>query len=285
MIESAVDFKRLILGLPHSAGDYESVVFATQLAELLDLNVVGLFVHDESLTGLAQLSCVREFRALGGGWQPLDAAQLSRGLIQAAAEAQRRFLELTKSLRVAAQFDLAKGTIADVIAAQSHASDIIAIIEPRNPAERVTHQFMQMVEVALRAPAAVLLVPSKIRRQSGPIVAIAADERDPSIRAAARIAAATKERMIVLVPAGIEKSAVTARAGSADVIVNRLPFPAGTMDPNALTAMLSRIDERLVVLSRELAEQRLLPQLAASQGVPVLVTEPIRPEVRDPKTE
>jgi hypothetical protein len=259
--------------LPHSATDYASVAFAAQLAELLGLDIVGLFVEDENLTDLAALPCVRELRSLGGGWHPIDAAQLVQGRGQAAADARRRFDEAAKALRVGARFNLAKGTMADVINSQSTVNDIIAIIEPKNPAERVTHQYRQLMDVAFNAPSATLLVPSRISRQAGPIIAIATSGEDPSIHAALGIATSIKERLIVLAPPEADKIAMARLAGTGAVSIDWRPLPRGTAGAPELVAVLSRTNERLVVLSRGPADGRILSQLASGRGVPVLVTE------------
>lgn len=263
-------FKRLVLRLPASAADYPAVTFTAQLAERLGLDVVGLFVEDESLLGLADLPFVRELRALGGGWHPLDAAQLARGAGHASAEAHRLFQQAVKALRVAARFDLAKGPLAAALGAQSAAEDILAVIEPRHPGERVTHQFRELMETALDARCAVLLVPSHIVRRRGPIVALATSGADPSLPAALRIAAAIHERLVVLAPPEIDAAALAQLAAAAHVPVDRVPVGA---DAAALLAQLARLNERLVVLSRAAADRRLPPQLASGRGIPVLVTQ------------
>ena len=213
-MERFVDYKRMVLGLPHSAPDYASVAFTAQLAELLGIDIVGLFVEDESLADLAALSCVRELRSLGGGWHPIDAAQLAQGAGHAAADARRLFQGAAKALRVGTRFNLAKGSIAEAIGSHSKIDDIIAVIEPRNPAERVTHQYRQLVESAFNAPAAMLLVPSRLSRSKGPIVAVARSAQDPSIHAALGIATSIKEQLIVLAPPDADREAMVRMAES-----------------------------------------------------------------------
>ena len=244
-MERAVNFKRMVVGLPHSATDYTSVAFTTQLAELLGLDVLGLFVEDENLAGLAALPCVRELRSLGGGWHPIDAAQLRQGTGQAAADARRRFEEAAKALSVGARFNLARGMMADIIHSQSNVDDIIAIIEPKNPAERVTHQYKELVDVAFNAPSATLLVPSHIVRRAGPVIAIASSGQDSSIRAALGIAASIKERLIVLAPPEVDQAAMARSAGTSGVAIDWRPLRAETADAPAIVANL---DHRLITL-------------------------------------
>ncbi len=166
-MERFVDFKRMVLGLPHSAIDYASVAFTAQFAELLGLDIVGLFVEDESLADLAALPCVRELRSLGGGWHPIDAVQLAQGTGQARLT-HAAFLGGCEGPADRNALQPREGPIADVISSQSTVDDIFAVIEPKNPAERVSHQYRQLVEGAFNAPAAMLLVPSRISRRQGP---------------------------------------------------------------------------------------------------------------------
>ncbi len=277
-MERSVDFKRMVLGLPHSATDYASVAFTAQLAELLGLDIVGLYVEDENLTGLSALSCVRELRSLGGGWHPIDAAQLAQGRGQAAADARRLFEEAAKALRVGTRFNLVKGTMAEIIGSQSTVDDIIAIIEPKNPAERVTYQYRQLMDVAFNAPSATLLVPSHISRRTGPIVAVAASGQDPSIHAALGIATSIKERLIVLAPPDANKEAMARLAGAGGVSVDWRPLPGGIIGVPELAFLLSRTSERFVVVSRGRADDWGPSQLASGRGVPVLVTEAVKIE-------
>jgi hypothetical protein len=88
-----------------------------------------------------------------------------------------------------------------VIGSAATPNDIIVVIEPRNPADRVAQQFTQLVDAAFETTAAaVMVVPSRIARTAGAIIAVAVDRDDPSIRSALAIAAA-EEGMIVLGPA------------------------------------------------------------------------------------
>lgn len=271
-MEPRADFKRMVLGLPHSTNDYASVIFTAELAQLLGLDLIGVFAEDEGLIDLAALPCVRELRFLGGGWHRVDAEQFERRSSQAAADARRLFGDAAKALRVGARFDLAKGKIGDAVGSQSTPDDIIVVIEPRNPVERVTHQFRQLMDVALNAPAAALLIPSHISRRKGPIVAVATSEHDPSIQAALRVAKSIQEKLLVLAPPDAAE-ALARLAAVSSVPVDRRPIRSGEVGALELGSLLAPTGERFVVLSRG-ADVRLPSQLAFGRGVPVLVTGP-----------
>jgi hypothetical protein len=270
-MDSQADFKRMVLGLPHSAKDYVSVAFTAELADLLGLDLVGIFAEDESLIDLALLPCVREFRLAGGGWHRLDVEQLARSSSQAAADARRLFADAAKILRGAARLDVIKGHIAEAIGLQSAPSDIIVVIEPTNPAERVTHQFRQFMDMALSAPTAALLVPSRITRRKGPVVAIAASERDASIQVGLKVAEAAREKLLVLSPNIVDETLSARLSPTGAVRVDLRLLPTIEIGLAELESALAIAGERLLVMSR--GSNKLFPsRLASERGVPVLVT-------------
>ena len=190
-----LEFRRIVLGLANTRPNH-GMRLAAEMAHLLQLDLFGLFVEDESLRGLAALPFVREFQLLGGGWRPLDIDRLSRDLEIAAKNAEKFFANAAKDLRTTCQFEVVRGSMAGTIASVSRAGDIVLIAEPVNAADRVTPQFFAALDAAFHSAAAVLLVPRQIVRESGAIVAIARDGDDPSIQAASAVAAAAKEELI-----------------------------------------------------------------------------------------
>jgi hypothetical protein len=270
-MEPRADFKRMVLGLPHSAKDYVSVAFAAELADLLGLDLVGIFADDDGLIDIALLPCVREFRLSGEGWHRLDVEQLARSSSQAAADARRLFGDAAKSLRIAARFDLVKGQIDKAVGAHTNPDDIIVVIEPKSAAERVSYQFRQFVDMALNAPAAALLVPSRISRHKGPVVAIAANERDVSIQVGLRLAETVRENLLILAT-NVSEETLSARFPTTSAVhVDRRSLPTTDIGPADLEAILAAAGERLVVMSRG-ADNLLPSRLASELGVPVLVT-------------
>lgn len=270
MMESPTNFRRMMLGLPRSAKDYASVTFAAELAELLRLDLVGFFAEDNSLTDLAVLPCVREFQLSGEGWQRLNARQLELEVTQMAAEARRLFGEAVKTSRVGTRFDLVKGGVAEVIASQAIAGDILVVIEPQNPAERFTHQFKQLLNAALTETTSTLIIPHRIARRAGPIVAIAESARHQSVKVGLALAKAMQERLIVLAP-GHASDVPEALPPASTVPVERRLMSSRHAGLLEIVSFLALTSERLVVLSRGM-DGALAPQLAFERGVPVLLT-------------
>jgi hypothetical protein len=267
MTAHALNFKRMIFQLPYRATDYGSVAFVTELAGRFGLDLVGTFNQDENLAGLASLPFARELQSPGCGWHPIDAAELARASEQALENARHRFQIATSGHPGTIRFVIEKGQIADALSLQC--DDIVVLIEPNNPVERVTLQFRQWMDVALTASAALLIVPNRIGRRSGPIVAVATSERDPSIRTALAIATATKEVLSIVSPRQINVDEVVPNARN--VSVHRWPHGDQT-DAVALDSVLSRMKKRFLVLSRP-SDKEMPTRLSASQGVPVLVVE------------
>ncbi len=246
------DFKRMILGLPHSRQDYGAVAATAQLADLLGVDLVGTYFEDLSMLGLAELPSAREFRL--GGWQRLDAGQLASDFARAAQEAERLFAEAAGRRRRTASFRTGKGSAADAISSEANADDIIVIIEPKSPIERATHQFGQLVEAAFGTRSSILLVPSLVVSVSGPVIVVAASLEDPCLDAALAVASAAGERMIVVPSAQSDRSlssiVETARlVGIAATITE--PAPGGTD-----IYLPASVKGRLLIMPRPLAEER-----------------------------
>ncbi len=275
-------FKRMVLGLPQNARDYAAVAAAANLAELLGIGLAGTFVEDATLFDIAGLPCVRELRPLEGGWRPISLTQLAREIEHMAATARRLFDEATRLCTVETSFRLVRGAAADVLAGQATAEDILAIVEPKSPGERVTRQFTELMAAAFRAAAAVLIVPNRIARGSGPVAAIAANRNDPSISAALDIAAAAGELLIVVPLNGFGSSKTLAeRAAAAGVRLKVAPALPRKFDQPALAGNVVSLKPRLIIISRGTLDDVCDASLASSCAVPVLVIEPDTASAQD----
>ena len=153
------------------------------------------------------------------------------------------------------------------------AGDIVTIIEPSHPGESITRQFTALLDAAFETAAAILVVPRRIVRASGPVMAVESGPEDTSIRVALEIAAALKERLIVVAPPGALLSPeIAADAEQLGVAVEQLA--AGATDANAPSALpsSSRSKERLRVIARRLLDGA--PELFSMlHGVPLLVVD------------
>jgi hypothetical protein len=266
-----LEFKRIVLGLPYNRPD-SGARMAAEMARLLQLDLFGLFVEEESLRGLAALPFVREFRPLGGGWRPLDIDQLSRDLEIAAKNAERAFTEAAKTLQTRCQFEIVRGSMVDTIASILRANDIVLIVEPTNVAERATPYFLALLDAAFRSAAAVLLVPRQISRLTGAIVAIVRGPDDASIQSASAIATAAKENLIVI-ETSTDKSRIIENDLPAGTRIIRVSAVQGwQVNGPTIASALRHVRERLVVMTRN--DNSVPLDIASLRRVPVLIIEP-----------
>jgi hypothetical protein len=259
-------FKRMVVGLPQGLADQAAVDAAADLAEFLQLELLATFIADSTLHTLAGLSGARELRAFDQEWQAIDVAQIARDIDRAAGLARQRFAEAVRARAIKTSFDVISG--AKMMASLIRADDIVTIIEPGHPGERITRQFTGLLETAFATAGAVLVVPRRIARTAGPIVTITSKSEDPSIRTALEIAAALKERLVVT---------TTADAGLPIGLLadaERLGVAVEHLTSGALA--VTRLQERLRVLSRGALADDLGALFSSLQGIPLLVIDPGR---------
>lgn len=268
-------FKRLVLGLQPGAHDH-ALQLAVDLADLLHLDLLGLFLVDTCLIDLAGNPFSREFRPLGGGWHAIDLDRLLHDLEFAARGIEQKFMGAATRLSTGYQFEVARESPAKTLASVSRPDDIIMIVEPQSPAERATQQFAWLLEAAFRSAAAVLLVPPRITRSKGPIVAIAMAAGDPSIPAAAAIALAAKEELVVIDIDGRNSDDPSIGKLAADTGLSIKQIPAARLqlsDPAASALDFHQIQEGLIVMTRGTFADRAASEIAAARQVPVMVIE------------
>jgi hypothetical protein len=247
---------------------------AAEVAALLRAELCGLFVQGDELSGLAALPFAREFRPLGGGWRAIDLGELARELETAAGRAQRLFAEAVKGLDLSCQFEIVRGSMSETIASVSRAGDIIVVYEPASPAERVTVQFQSMIRAALGSAAAVMLVPQRVVRQSGAVVAVAKNPSDPSIAAAAAIAERAKEELVVVEALKGSGDAGSSTLVTAPIQARRMSVPETQLLHSAgISAAFTRLHERLVVVTRGAFDDAVAAMIASIRRVPVLIIE------------
>ena len=276
MSREPYSFKRLVLGLQPGAHD-RTMRLAVELADLLHLDVLGLYLEDTSLLDLAGIPFSREFRPLGGGWHTLDLDRLSHDFELAAHSIERKFMNAIKRLPTGYQFEVARGPPAKAFASVSRRDDIVMIVEPQSPAERVTQQFSWLLEAAFRSAAAVMLIPPHVTRTKGPVVAISTSPDDPSIRAAAAIALAAKEELVIIEADGRDTDDPGIRKLAADTGLSIKHVAAAGLKPTnpaACALAFHQIEERLIVMTRGAFVDEAASAIATSRRVPLLVVEP-----------
>jgi len=265
-------FKRLVLGLQPNSPD-RAMRLAVELANLLRLDLLGVLLDDTSLHCLAGIPIAREFRRLGGGWQPIDLDQLSNELDVAARKNERMFAEAAKGLSTSCRFEVIKGPTATTIEQIARSGDIVVIAEPASSAERATQQFTWLIDAAFRSASAVMVVPPQVARREGPIVAIAGAPDDRGISTAAMIAAAVNEELVIVQASGAAAHEPSSRdiAGETGIGIRRMTGDLPLSDPAFASHALRDLRERLVVVTRSAVSTESAMLIGSSRRVPVLV--------------
>jgi hypothetical protein len=276
------EYRRIIIDLYWSSGDQRTIAAAAGLARLLGLDLLGIYVEDEAVHGLAGLPFAREFRLPTHQWGAIEAGHVAIEFRHAAGNAERMLARVAASLGVASRFEVTRGDPSASVATGSGVGDIVVFAEPRRAGERMTRSFQRSWQAALSAAASILVVPSGLVDRSGQIAAVVTGHDDASLVTAARIALAAGEDLLLLLPAtepGIREAGIAAaRAlGVPERRIRTAFIPS--LSPEGVLHALADCPERLVVLAREALTAGPDPafpdpaifEIATHCGVPVLI--------------
>ncbi|GIK81009.1 MAG: hypothetical protein KJZ73_11035 [Pseudorhodoplanes sp.] len=266
-------FKRFIVNLPQWSVERAAMEATATFAELLKLQLTAAFVEDAEIHRLAAMPGLRELRPLGAGWHPVDPAQWHRAFADAALKAKAAFEAAVRNCSVESSFLTIRGTIRTLVS-EHQSEDIVVVMQPKNPAERVSQQYIDLVEEAFSTRAAVMMVPAIMACSSGPVVAIARRIADPSVRIALAVAAAANEGLIVVPTFDGEQQAALLQslAGGRRVPV-RIDEGAGLIpEMPASSFPAAREHERLVIMTRagEGRDLSMATDIVTRRRVPVL---------------
>jgi hypothetical protein len=258
-------FRRVVLGLQHDASKH-GIALAAEVASELHLDLCSFFVKEQSLMGLASLPFARALLPFGGGWRPVELDALSQQLDLAASVARRLMAETVGRLGLSCEFEIVDGSLAEAIAAVARSGDIVMISEPGGPAALAAPMVPPLLEAAFGSAAAVMLVPRRVGPRTGPIVVVASDPSDVGLVTASSIAAAAKERVIILRPDQTHYV-------SPDLVRERAtgkPRPA-ISDLALIVANTHKVGGRLLVVRRDAFDEAAFAKLVSLGKVPVLI--------------
>lgn len=273
-MSSRSEFRRLVLGIHQETTDPASIRFAADFAELLHLELFGLFIEDENMRRLAGLAGAREFQTLTQRWCEIEVASFSQQMELSARAAQRLISKAASRLRLSSNFEIVRASAKGALAVTG-ASDILAVVEPKYPAGHLAGSFVRLADAALRSSSAVLLVPNRIARTRGTILALAADRDDPSIPAALAIASAAGERLIIVLGQGEAADPMLAHRLAPGAMPYSVVSLAGRPTDDIARMLASLDHERLIVATRgTMVSDDKAAGLASGRRVPVLILEP-----------
>lgn len=252
---SPTGFRRLVLELGHGAADPATILEAATFARTLGLELLALFIEDESLAHIAGLPFAREISPLTFLWRPLDADRLADDVAAAAERARLSLAAAATASGVAQTFEVRHGESGLHVIETCVATDIVVLSSSRRREGDTMHGGRRLSETARDSAASVLWLPPVSVARRGPVVVVA-NADNPAVPVARQIAALVGEPLIV----------AAQQAGE-----GRVSLPGETLLD--LIAALNNLNERLIVLSQAGPWGEMGAALAARRGVPVLVLE------------
>lgn len=264
-------FGRILLGLPHNAQDYPAIELAGELAECLGAQFFGAFIVEPAIFDLGGIPGAQQLKSVTAGWQPIEGDSLARDVQEAADAAHRKFSAIAERLNIDTAFQLLHGMTAEIIASLASENDIVAMIEPRHPADRITRQFLSFMEAAFHASSSVMFLPSRVLRKEGPVVVVAAGSGDKAIDLGADMAAVMHEQLIVINTAA-EPISHPALASGGPIKSRVVTAPRALSIEEKVVAGLAGVRERMIVACRTTLDSAQSRAVAYKRSVPVLVT-------------
>lgn len=264
-------FARIVLGISHKPIDRAIMRFAADFADLLDIDLLGLLVHDAPLLELAGLPFVREFRAAEGKWSRLEPERLAREADLAAARNRRQLSETAHDSKARLSFASFTGDEATALSEVVRKDDIVLIPEPQLA---VSMHAEDQAETALRTHASVLIVPRKVAAHGGPIMSIARDPHERGLVIAASIASAAKANLLVvdIGEENLTRADIPTQGDSRALSISTVRASRSCIQAGAIPALdFSGPRERLIVTTRGVLDNSVAAATALKRAVPVLI--------------
>jgi hypothetical protein len=256
----------MILCLPNSIRDYPAVEVAAELAGILNLKCLGAFIVEPALLRLGKIPGALELKSVTTGWQPIESGSLEHDLVQATDMARRKLADVSGRLNVDLTFQLVQGMTTDVVVSLIGADDIVVMIEPHNPADRITRQFISFTEAVFRTSSAVLLLPKHVTRRKGAVAVVSDAADDVASRVATQLSEVMREPTIAVFLKDQPMSPLAIQP------FDNSPAWCELAIENQIAVALGQSRERLIVARRSTLDCAQSRTLAARRGVPVLVT-------------
>jgi len=277
-------FRRMIIGLCAGGASEEGLAAAAEIAQLMGIEIEGLFIEDEAVLGLSALPFLREIEAGSLASRPFDPARLESEMRLAAGARRQSLAAAARRTRTSFRFRSERGEIEAIVSRTAGATDIMVVIEPGGAAERTSLAAVTMRRAAMRSHASLLYVPAPLLRRHGAVAAVlrAGTDETEILWFAARVAAASGNELVILSAniADIDREKIAEFAGELGLAADRVKLrPLADDSLGALVPALESVEQRLVVLSRGalgLDDDRALTALAARLRVPILTVEPKR---------
>ncbi|MGD9879732.1 MAG: hypothetical protein AB7U95_06300, partial [Reyranella sp.] len=166
--KASTSYRRAVLGMSSGSVDRHMLQAAAEFARLLELEMLGVFIEDQSLIDLAGLPFTRELRMPGHEWRMMEPQRVDDELRAAAQQAARLFQREIKSRGLACRFEVRRGSPVTLASKVAQATDVLILAEPAAfdllaPGSEPARQ------AAEASAAAVLLLPRTGMPRHGPV--------------------------------------------------------------------------------------------------------------------
>jgi hypothetical protein len=160
-------YTRLVASFP--AGVSPAAVDAViDLARALGAELQALLLEDLATLAMVELPSPRTYDPRASLWRDVQPMEMQRELELAAAVLRRR-LETAQRAGLQAQLTVTRGGPGSVLRQYGQESDLLVVTEPADPMAHWVQPFTGLLQAVLASPAAVLYLPHRGARGSGPI--------------------------------------------------------------------------------------------------------------------
>jgi nucleotide-binding universal stress UspA family protein len=269
---------RILVALDTSAHSLAALEAATELAALLQAELVGLFVEDTDLLTLASLPFARELLYAGQAEKQMDGRAMERAL-RAEAEQIRRALQASAGRRqVQWSFRVVRGRVVHEVLTAAEEVDLVVMGQAGRRPGSSTRVGDTARAIASRATRTVAFLRPGSRLEK-PVVVVydASPNAVAALTTGAQLAERDHRNLVVLLPAQTPEEAARLRE-QADRWLRLHGLSARTAelrqpDPYAVINALQRHGGRLLVLGADspLARQESLDIIFRQLGHPIIV--------------
>ncbi len=266
---------RLVVGICADPPSRPVIELAAELAALFGASFSAMMIDDGSPDILGSLPFAREYVAYRAQWRDIGNDDVESRREQAYRRARDLFSQIANAKGLQAEFEVLSGRSQDELSAAIAQYDIVALAAPALAGGWMMLPFSAFGEAVLQSPAAVLILPPRILRRTGPIALLASTGDRAAIEFAVRLARESGENFVFFCRTESVTMDFVVLAESVDLPRGRLRIiDVDGVDLQQIGALLAGIGERILILGRELiphpALQRLIA-IAASRSIPVLL--------------
>jgi len=198
--ESEFTIRHVLVALDASAHSLAALEIATDLAAIVNAELIGLFVEDAQLLRLARSPHAREVVYPFAELRPLNIVSVKQRLEAQAEQARRSMASLANPAKVRWSFRVVRGEVdAEVLAAASD-MDVLALGKTGWSLAAQAQLGSTALAAAHHAPRALLMVQRGLPFKRQVLALVDGDENSqPTLIAALRLAQAYGNRLVVLI--------------------------------------------------------------------------------------